>query len=72
MRWKHVEQLQGNTEQAITLTHLYVLFFDSFEKMFKVIYIEHSTGEAGHKLWTTKQQAKDWVENVHAPAKETV
>ena len=68
MCWKNVEQLQGNTEQATTLSHLYVLFFDSVEKMFKVIYIKHSTGEVGHKLWSTKEQAKEWVENVHAPA----
>lgn len=72
MRWKTVNQLQGNTEQATTLTHLYVLFFDAIEKMFKVIYIEHSTGEVGHKLWSTKEQAKEWVENVHVPAKEVV
>lgn len=70
MQWKNVEQSQGNTEQATTLTHLYILFFDSVEKMFKVIYIKHSTDEVGHKLWSTKEQAKEWVEDVHAPAQE--
>lgn len=72
MRWKIVNQLQGKTEQASTMATLYILFFDSVEKMFKVIYIDHTTGKVGHKLWATNQQAKDWVENVHAPAKEKV
>lgn len=69
MQWQPVEQLQGNTKQLSSVTHLYILFFDSIEKMFKVIYIENATGEVGHKLWSTEQQAIDWVENVHIPAK---
>jgi len=69
MSWVSVQQLQGNTKQLETETHLYILFFDSIEKMFKVIYIEHSTGKVGNKLWSTSEQAEDWVENVHVPAK---
>lgn len=69
MVWETVEQLQGTTEHYQTDTHLYVLFFDPIEKMFKVIYIEDYTRKTGFKLWSTKQQAKDWVEEVHAPAK---
>lgn len=69
MDWETKQQLQGNTQQLSTLTHLYVVFFDSLEKMFKVIYIEHATGKTGFKLWSTEAQAKDWVEEVHIPAK---
>lgn len=69
MVWETRSQLQGNVEQLETEPYLYIVFFDSIEKMFKVIYIEHSTGKVGSKLWSTKDQAKDWVENVHMPAK---
>jgi len=69
MRWETKQQLQGTTYQLTSPTHLYIVFFDSLERMFKVIYIENSTGNVGHKLWSTKQQAVDWVENVHIPAK---
>lgn len=69
MKWETKTRLQGNTEELETDTHKYVLFFDPTEKMFKVIYIENATDKTGSKLWSTKEQAKDWAENVHIPAK---
>ncbi len=69
-QWEYQERLIGTVEEYRTNTHLYVLFFDPIENMFKVVYLEGSTDKAGHKLWTTKEQAKDWVEQVHVPAKE--
>lgn len=72
MNWETIEQLQGRTEQLKTPTHLYVVFYDGIEKMFKVIYIDHATDKAGYKLYSSRELAKDWVENTHVPAKAIV
>lgn len=50
-------------------THDYTIRYDTWESSYVVIYHEFATDDTGVKHVSSFEEGKEWVENIHMPAK---
>lgn len=64
-----LKPIHWENDSCLSPTHRYTIRYDEREYAYAVVYYNKDKGSTNIAYFNSKEQAKEWVENIHIPAK---